>query len=119
MVRGMNGIFKIVQPPSLYLIIGKNVKVIGNTAFYGCKNLAKVSEAGAIVQIGDRAFYNCRNLKSITINTLALNSKTLGTQAFTKTYTKPTVRIPSKRFIAYKSLLKAKGISRNAIYIRG
>lgn len=115
----MNGIFKIVQPPSLYLIIGKNVKVIGNTAFYGCKNLAKVSGAGAIVQIGDRAFYNCRNLKSITINTLALNSKTLGTQAFTKTYTKPTVRIPSKRFIAYKSLLKAKGISRNAIYIRG
>ena len=124
------------------VIIGKNVKVIGNTAFYGCKNLAKVSGAGAIVQIGDRAFYNCmalsgivlpstvtsigkqafyncRNLKSITINTLALNSKTLGTQAFTKTYTKPTVRIPSKRFIAYKSLLKAKGISRNAIYIRG
>lgn len=124
------------------VIIGKNVKVIGNTAFYGCKNLAKVSGAGAIVQIGDRAFYNCmalsgivlpstvtsigkqafyncRNLKSITINTLALNSKTLGTQTFTKTYTKPTVRIPSKRFIAYKSLLKAKGISRNAIYISG
>ena len=93
------------------VVIGKNVKTIGVNAFYGCKNLTKVSGGAALVTICDRvfsncavlsgivlpstvkgigkqAFYNCKKLRSITINTFLLTSKNVSAQAFTGTYAK-------------------------------
>ena len=121
------------------VVIGKNVKTIGVNAFYGCKNLTKVSGGAALVTICDRAFsncaalqgivlpstvkgigkqafYNCKKLRSITINTLSLTSKNVGAQAFTGTYAKAVVKVPAKKFTAYKSLLRAKGMNVNAVY---
>ena len=121
------------------VIVGKNVKTIGVNAFYGCKNLTKVSGGAALVTICDRAFsncavlsgivlpstvkgigkqafYNCKKLRSITINTLSLTSKNVGAQAFTGTYAKAVVKVPAKKFTAYKSLLRAKGMNVNAEY---
>lgn len=121
------------------VIVGKNVKTIGVNAFYGCKNLTKVSGGAALVTICDRAFsncavlsgivlpstvkgigkqafYNCKKLRSITINTLSLTSKNVGAQAFTGTYAKAVVKVPAKKFTAYKSLLRAKGMNVNAVY---
>ena len=121
------------------VVIGKNVKTIGVNAFYGCKNLTKVSGGAALVTICDRAFsncaalqgivlpstvkgigkqafYNCKKLRSITINTLSLTSKNVGAQAFTGTYAKAVVKVPAKKFAAYKSLLRAKGMNVNAVY---
>ena len=123
------------------VVIGKNVKTIGVNAFYGCKNLTKVSEGAALVTICDRAFsncaalqgivlpstvkgigkqafYNCKKLRSITINTLSLTSKNVGAQAFTGTYAKAVVKVPAKKFAAYKSLLRAKGMNAGAIYTK-
>lgn len=121
------------------VIVGKNVKTIGVNAFYGCKNLTKVSGGAALVTICDRAFsncavlsgivlpstvkgigkqafYNCKKLRSITINTLSLTSKNVGAQAFTGTYAKAVVKVPAKKFAAYKSLLRAKGMNAGAVY---
>lgn len=121
------------------VIVGKNVNTIGVNAFYGCKNLTKVSGGAALVTICDRAFsncavlsgivlpstvkgigkqafYNCKKLRSITINTLSLTSKNVGVQAFTGTYAKAVVKVPAKKFAAYKSLLRARGINAGAIY---
>ena len=121
------------------VIAGKNVKTIGVNAFYGCKNLTKVSGGAALVticdrafsncaalqgivlpstvkEIGKQAFYNCKKLRSITINTLSLTSKNVGAQAFTGTYAKAVVKVPAKKFTAYKSLLRAKGMNVNAVY---
>ncbi len=115
------------------------MKTIGGNAFYGCKNLTKVSGGAALVTICDRAFsncaalqgivlpstvkgigkqafYNCKKLRSITINTLSLTSKNVGAQAFTGTYAKAVVKVPAKKFTAYKSLLRAKGMNVNAVY---
>ena len=123
------------------VVIGKNVKTIGVNAFYGCKNLTKVSGGAALVTICDRAFsncaalqgivlpstvkgigkqafYNCKKLRSITINTLSLTSKNVGAQAFTGTYAKAVVKVPAKKFAAYKSLLRAKGMNAGAIYTK-
>ena len=123
------------------VVIGKNVKTIGVNAFYGCKNLTKVSGGAALVTICDRAFsncaalqgivlpstvkgigkqafYNCKKLRSITINTLSLTSKNVGAQAFTGTYAKAVVKVPAKKFAAYKSLLRARGMNAGAVYTK-
>ena len=123
------------------VIVGKNVKTIGVNAFYGCKNLTKVSGGAALVTICDRAFsncaalqgivlpstvkgigkqafYNCKKLRSITINTLSLTSKNVGAQAFTGTYAKAVVKVPAKKFAAYKSLLRARGMNAGAVYTK-
>lgn len=119
--------------------IGKNVTTIGTGAFYGCKKLNKVSGGTRIEKIGDKAFsncsslssitisgtvksigkqafYNCKKLKKITVKTSMLTSKTIGSKAFTGTYSKPTVKVPAKKLKEYKKLLKSKGMSKKAVY---
>ena len=119
--------------------IGKNVTVIGANAFYGCKNLSKVNGGNRVVNIGYKAFFNCGNLSSITISgtvrsigkqafynckklrtivikSTALSGRNVGTKAFTGTYTRPTVKVPTKQMNAYKKLLRSKGMSSKAVY---
>lgn len=119
--------------------IGKNVTIIGTNAFYGCKKLSKVNGANNVVKIGNnsftncgslssitvsetvriigkQAFYNCKNLKTITIKTSALSTKTIGSNAFTGTYKKPTIKVPAKQMKTYKKLFGLKGMSSKAIY---
>ena len=121
--------------------IGKNVMTIGNNAFYGCKKLnkitggnsiAKIGEkafancgslssvtiAGSVRSIGKQAFYNCKKLKSIVVNTVALTDKNIGAKAFSGTYAKPTVKVPAKQLKAYQKLLRSKGMSSKAKYVR-
>lgn len=119
--------------------IGKNVTIIGTNAFYGCKKLSKVNGANNVVKIGNnsftncrnlssitvsetvriigkRAFYNCKNLKTIIIKTSALSTKTIGSNAFTGIYKKPTIKVPAKQMKTYKKLFGLKGMSSKAIY---
>ena len=121
--------------------IGKNVTTIGNNAFYGCKKLnkitggnsiAKIGEkafancgslssitiAGSVRSIGKQAFYNCKKLKSIVVKTVALTDKNIGAKAFSGTYVKPTVKVPAKQLKAYQKLLRSKGMSLKAKYVR-
>lgn len=121
------------------ITIGKNVTTIGTNAFGGCKNLSKISGAARVTKISDKAFYNCsalttvtisagvktigkqafyncKALRTITIQTSKLTSKTVGSNAFAKTYSKPTVKVPAKQFTAYKKLLPSRGMSTKAVY---
>lgn len=113
--------------------------IIGTNAFYGCKKLSKVNGANNVVKIGNnsftncgslssitvsetvriigkRAFYNCKNLKTIIIKTSALSTKTIGSNAFTGTYKKPTIKVPAKQMKTYKKLFGLKGMSSKAIF---
>ena len=61
--------------------IGKNVKVIGESAFTGCKKLTKVTGAAAVTIIKAKAFLGCKKLKKCA----PFSSKVLvkvGAQAF-------------------------------------
>ena len=121
------------------VVIGKNVTAVGVNAFYRCGKLVKVSGGAGLAKIGDRAFYNCaslpgivlpttvtsigkqafyncKKLSSITVKTLALMEKKIGAQAFTGTYAKVVVKVPTKKYAAYKKLLCAKGMSTKAVY---
>lgn len=60
-------------------IEGNNLKNIGTSAFYGCKNLSSITLPDSVETIGDYAFYNCTSLNSITISDCATQ---LGVYAF-------------------------------------
>lgn len=47
------------------LFVGKDVTSIGNTAFYGCTSLTKVTGMAGINKIGENAFRNCTALVSV------------------------------------------------------
>ena len=48
-------------------IEGKAVTSIGETAFYYCKGLTRVTIPDSVTSIGEAAFYYCKGLTSITI----------------------------------------------------
>ena len=95
-------------------IIGKNVTTIGNKAFYKCNKLSKITIPSKVTKIGKQAFYGCKGLKSITIKTTKLKSSKLGSKAFTGTPGNVKVKVPKSKVKTYTSMLKKKGISKNA-----
>ena len=82
---------------------GKNVKIIGNKAFYKCSALTKITIPSKVKTIGKSAFEGCKKLKTVTIG-----------KSVTKTPKKMTVKVPKKKFKAYKSMLIKRGISKKA-----
>jgi hypothetical protein len=67
------------------------------------------------VSIGKKAFYGCKNLKKITIKTKKLTKKTVGAKAFGNIYKKPKVKVPASKKKLYKKILVARGINKKAI----
>jgi hypothetical protein len=95
--------------------IGKNVTTIGSNAFYKCKKLSSVTIPATVTKIGAKAFYGCTALKTLVIKSSKLTSKNVGKNAFTGTAKKLTVKVPAKKLKAYKTLLKARGVSSKAV----
>ncbi len=50
------------------LVLGDNIKTIGDYAFYGCSKLIKVTCDSKLRTIGERAFANCYYLSDLTLN---------------------------------------------------
>jgi len=117
--------------------IGKNVKTIGKEAFSGCTKLKTVKLGGSVTSIGDKAFYKnttltsislpskvstigksafegCKKLKTLTIKTSKLTTKNVGSKAFSKTPKNMTVKVPKKKFKAYKSMFIKRGVNKKA-----
>lgn len=59
--------------------VPSTVKDIGDSAFFGCNNLDRVSIQGGNLKIGNRAFADCRSLKRVVFNGAAAE---LGDYAF-------------------------------------
>ena len=101
---------KITMPTTL--------KTIGKKAFYNCNKLKSVVIPKKVKTIGKKAFYNCKNLRSITVLTKKLTVKSVGNKAFTKAgsnnYGKLKVKVPSKKYSAYRTMLRDKGLSSRA-----
>lgn len=103
---------KEVTVPSAVKINGENYQVTAIAAS-ALKNNTKVQKAviGKNVKtIGKKAFYGCKNLKKITIKTTKLTLKGVGGQAFANGNKKVTVTVPKKKLKAYQSILKKRGL---------
>ena len=64
------------------VVLGSNVKSIGNNAFSGCTNLTSITIPESVTEIGDRAFENCTNLLGLQI---PANIEKIGDDAFDDT----------------------------------
>lgn len=91
--------------------------VIASNAFKSNKTLKTVTIGANVKTIGKKAFYGCKNLKTLVVKTTKLTSKSVGASAFTGSYAKMTVKVPAKKYNAYKKLLRSKGVNKKASYI--
>ena len=94
--------------------LDSNLTEISEKAFYKCTSLKSITIPSKVSKIGSKAFYGCKNLKSITIKTTKLTKKNVGSNAFKGIADEATIKVPSKKVNTYKTLLKEKGISKNA-----
>ena len=73
------------------VIIKNGVTNIGDSAFYGCKNISSVSLPSSLNSIGDSAFKNCTSLSSISIPSCVTS---IGDAAFSGCDSLMSVSIP-------------------------
>lgn len=85
------------------------VKSIAPKAFANKKKLKKITIGKNVTSIGKQAFSGCKKLKKITIKSAKLKSSSIGKNAFKGTAKKLTVKVPKKKYKAYKKFLKKKG----------
>lgn len=95
------------------------VTSVANNAFKNNKKVETVVIGKNVTKIGKKAFYGCKNLKKITIKSTKLKKKTIGAKAFTKAgsknYSKLKVIVPKKCLKNYTKILKQKGLSKRAV----
>ena len=108
-------ITKIVIPATITVdnIVYK-VTAIDSNAYKNNKKLKSVIISKNIKTIGKKAFYGCKNLKKVTFKNSMLT--TIENKAFKKTYKKIVFKCPKKKLKKYKKLLKKAGAPKKAIY---
>ena len=90
------------------------VTAISDNALKNNRNLKKVVISTNVTKIGKNAFYGCKNLTSVTIRSIRLTLKNVGSNAFKNTSSKVTVRVPKKQKTLYSQILKKRGINKKA-----
>lgn len=88
--------------------IGHNVSVIGKNAFYKCKKLKKVTIGTGLTQINPGAFRGVKKGCTITIKSLKLKKVS---SRIDQSVSRMTLRVPKKKYSAYKKLLRKKSKS--------
>lgn len=88
--------------------IGHTVSVIGKNAFYKCKKLKKVTIGTGLTQINPGAFRGVKKGCTITIKSLKLKRVS---SRIDQSVSRMTVRVPKRKYTAYKKLLRKKSKS--------
>lgn len=88
--------------------IGHNVSLIGKNAFYKCKKLKKVTIGTGLTQINPGAFRGVKKGCTITIKSLKLKRVS---SRIDQSVSRMTVRVPKRKYTAYKKLLRKKSKS--------
>ncbi len=86
-------------------MLGSNVVVIVNNAFFGCVNLTKVYGGARVKTIGANAFARCTKLSSFTITSKVLNK--IGTYVFARDSKLKTISIKNTTKLTKKGVKKS------------
>ena len=100
-----------VTIPDSVSVAGKKYKVaeIAGKAFQGNKKIKKLTLGKNVKKIGDKAFYKCKNLKTITIKSSKLTKKNIGKNALKGTNKRLIIKAPKKMVKKYKTYFKNAG----------
>lgn len=100
---------KNVSVPKTVKIQGKTYKVtaIAANAFKDNKKLASVTVGANVTTIGSKAFYGCKNLKRITVKSTKL--KSVGKNALKGIHKKAVIKVPKSKLAKYKKLFRNRG----------
>ena len=106
-----------VSVPATIKVDGIAYKVTSISASALAKNtkLKSVTIGKNVKTIGKKAFYGCKNLKKITIKSSSL--KAVGKNAFKGIYAKAKIKVPKKELSAYKKILTGKGLWKKVKFI--
>ncbi len=107
-----------VTIPETVMINGDIYKVtaISDKAFKNNKKLKKIIIGKNVRKIGKNAFYGCKNIKKMTIKSTILTS--VGKNAIKGINKKATIKVPKKKFKQYKKLFKSKTGYKNTMKIK-
>ena len=94
----------IIPGTVTYKGIKLKITEIGKGAFEGCKELEKAVIGKNITIIGDKAFYKCKSLKLLDIKSKKL--KKAGTKVIDKTSKKIKIKVPAGRYDKYVKIFK-------------
>lgn len=83
------------------------VTAIADNAFKNNKKIKTVVVGKNVRTIGKKAFYGCKNLKKITVQSSII--KKVGAKAFKGINKKAVIKVPSKKYKASKKVFKGKG----------
>ena len=94
--------------PDYITIKGIKCKVVSveKRALYKGTKLKKIMIGKNVQIIAENAFYGCKNLKSITIKSTIL--KKVGKNAIKGIHKKATIKVPKKQYKKYKKLFSKK-----------
>ena len=91
--------FKYREGVVTSVTLPESVKIIEDSAFYGCARLASVKMPGSVTMLGEYAFYECASLASVTIPDSVTS---IGDYAFSGCASLASVTIPdSVKSIGY------------------
>lgn len=82
---------------------------VGKYDFKDCTRLQSITLGKNLKSIGDSAFYNNKKLKSVNIKSTKLNK--VGKSAFSKIYSKAKFTVPKSKLKKYKKLIKKNGLA--------
>ena len=105
------------EPNITDVIIGNNVKSIGNYAFYRCKGLTSVTISDSVTSIGSHAFEDCIGLTLLSIGNSVANiggSAFNGCTGLTKIYWKATT---ANDLSAYNNIFNNAGTAEDGIAV--
>lgn len=111
--KGAKGTITI---PAQVTIKGVTYKVtsVGASACRNRAGITKVIIGKNVKKIGNRVFSGCKKLKKVTIKTTKLTESTVGSNAFSGISSGVVVKVPESKVKAYRKLFKKKGISDGA-----
>lgn len=110
---------KAIIIPATIKINGISYKVtsIGKKAFAGKASLNKVTIGKNIKKIGNKAFYKCKKLRYINVKSVNITAKGIGKAAFKGIYGKPRVKTNKSVKNKYYKIFVQKGMSEKAKFI--
>lgn len=83
------------------------VTSIAKNAFKNNKKIKTVVIGKNVKSVGQKAFFGCKNLRKITVKSKVLTK--VGAKAFKGINKKAVIKVPAKKYSAYRKLLRGKG----------